>query len=332
VLFWRAFGWRALCVALVFIGASYPSRFYWTGGAYLRQDWLAASIAGVSLLRLGRHALGGAALTWAALLRIFPGFLAVPVLLRIGYRLLKQRKLEREGARFIIGCSLATAILVPASFVTGGGTSVYLHAKQNTAKHLETPLTNHMGLRTILAYSPSKSSRFTANYSLDDPFSVWKQARRDVFHSRRVLFALVVLATLVLLARAAIAVEAWVAAALGCSLIVVGAELTCYYYSFLARLAPLVLYRAEAGAAVVGLAAAGHLLASWRNSDDERYTLMSAASLLVVLLALAIAPRWFRRPAAETEPQEEDPEQPGRRTQRAHPAAARRRKRATASR
>ncbi|HEY0711938.1 MAG TPA: discoidin domain-containing protein, partial [Polyangia bacterium] len=37
---WWAFGWRALCVSLLVFATNFPSRFYWTGGAFLRWDWL----------------------------------------------------------------------------------------------------------------------------------------------------------------------------------------------------------------------------------------------------------------------------------------------------
>ncbi|HEX4404008.1 MAG TPA: hypothetical protein VH560_04220, partial [Polyangia bacterium] len=37
---WWAFGWRVLCVALAVFATDFPCRFYWTGGAFLRWDWL----------------------------------------------------------------------------------------------------------------------------------------------------------------------------------------------------------------------------------------------------------------------------------------------------
>ena len=35
-----AFGWRVMAVATVFWGCNAPANFYWTGGAFLRQDWI----------------------------------------------------------------------------------------------------------------------------------------------------------------------------------------------------------------------------------------------------------------------------------------------------
>jgi hypothetical protein len=69
---WWAFGWRVLSVALLVFATNFPSRFYWTGGSYLRWDWLFYLTAGVCCLRKDRPMLGGAALAYSTLLRVFP--------------------------------------------------------------------------------------------------------------------------------------------------------------------------------------------------------------------------------------------------------------------
>ncbi len=76
VLVW-AFGVPGAAVALLVLATDFPARFFWTGGAYLRWDWLFFTVAAVACLRRGRPFLGGAAFAYAALLRIFPIFLAV---------------------------------------------------------------------------------------------------------------------------------------------------------------------------------------------------------------------------------------------------------------
>jgi hypothetical protein len=40
-----AFGWRVAMVVLLFLGTEIPGRFLWTGGAFLRHDWLSGSWA-----------------------------------------------------------------------------------------------------------------------------------------------------------------------------------------------------------------------------------------------------------------------------------------------
>ena len=73
-LIWWAFGWRTLAVALCVFATNFPSRFYWTGGAYLRWDWLFYLAGGVALLRKQKYFAGGLFLSYSTLLRVFPVF------------------------------------------------------------------------------------------------------------------------------------------------------------------------------------------------------------------------------------------------------------------
>jgi hypothetical protein len=84
-----AFGWRVLAVALLVFATNFPSRFYWTGGSFLRWDWLFYLVAGIACLRRERFALGGAALAYAAALRIFPVFLFIRAGARAGLAFLR---------------------------------------------------------------------------------------------------------------------------------------------------------------------------------------------------------------------------------------------------
>jgi hypothetical protein len=38
MLVW-AFGWRTTAIGVLFWGCNKAADFYWTGGAFLRQDW-----------------------------------------------------------------------------------------------------------------------------------------------------------------------------------------------------------------------------------------------------------------------------------------------------
>ena len=58
-MIWWAFGWRTVCVALAVFATNFPSRFYWTGGAFLRWDWLFYFVGGVCLVKKEQPFLGG---------------------------------------------------------------------------------------------------------------------------------------------------------------------------------------------------------------------------------------------------------------------------------
>jgi hypothetical protein len=254
-LIWWAFGWRTLAVALCVFATNFPSRFYWTGGAYLRWDWLFYLAGGVALLRKQKYFAGGLFLSYSTLLRVFPVFLFVGPLMVLVQEYLKTRKIDPRYRSLIAGAALGVAVLVPLSLVKTGGIQAYVHFKQNSEKHTSTPLTNYMGLRTLIAYAPSEAGRFMKNDRLDDPWGPWKLARLRTFHERKFLFAIAALGFATLLWFAVRGAEPWVACALSATLIAVGVELTCYYYSFLIVVALLYDKRKEAGAMLLAVTA-----------------------------------------------------------------------------
>jgi hypothetical protein len=311
-LLWWAFGWRAASVALLVFATNYPSRWTWTGGSYLRWDWLFWTGAGVCLVKKEKYLWAGATIAYAALLRIFPGFLFVAPLITLIVQYVKTRTWDRRFVRLFAGAALAVAILVPISFATSGGPSIYPEFLRNTAKHAETPLTNNMGLRTVVAFRPAQTADRMNAPSMTDPWSRWKQARLRAFHEALPLYVSLVICYLVLIALAIRGVHPWVTVALSSTVIAFGSELTCYYYAFL--LIPALLYAVvprvgewllclTALTSFIGWAPIEHvptwmqrlLPAGVRNSPvitslgmpkglDEQYTWMSLATLIVFVL------------------------------------------------
>jgi len=322
-----AFGWRTTCVALAVFATNFPSRFYWTGGAFLRWDWLFYFVAGVCLIKKDRFMLGGFFLGYSTLLRIFPLLLFSGPLLVLAIQLWGKRspdrpwwkpepptvaegesaarawgramvaRADRRYVRILLGAALAVATLVPISFATSSGINGYKAFAFNTRKHKETPLTNHMGLRTVVTYSTSEAGRSLQNSRAEDPWGVWKRAKVETFKRRLPLYLLFVAGFVgMLFAALRFNAEPWVACAMGTMFIAVGIELTCYYYSFLFATTFLYYKRKEAGAILLGVTAAtGFIdwaptkylpatgpLANFRLSQwlDEQYMLMSVATLV----------------------------------------------------
>ena len=255
-------------MALLVFATFFPSRFFWTGGAFLRWDWLFYTVAAVACLKKGRPWLGGMALGYAALLRIFPGLLAAgPAAARgrdgscaTACGTACRRPEVRAHLRFLAGAALAAAILVPASLVATGGPGAYSAFLANTRKHQATPLTNHMGLRTVVAYRPSEvGRRLIAESAAPIPGCAGRRRGWRPGISRGRLAALLAAAALFLLGRAALRrPEPWIAAALGTLWIAFAVELTSYYYAFL--LVPALLWT-EKKAAGIALLDPGGLLA-----------------------------------------------------------------------
>ena len=308
LLVWWAFGWRVLTIGLIAFSTNFPSRWYWTGGSLLRWDWLFWMVTSVCLLKKERYFYAGMCLAYSTLLRIFPVFLFVAPLIAFGYHYFKHKQIEKRFLRFFTGAAVAVALLVPISVVTSGGPQAYPAFIRNTIKHSETPLTNYMGLRTVVNYRPSEVGRLMRNDSLVDPWSRWKDARLKSFREAMPLFVGIIICYLVLVGLAVRGVDPWVAVALSSTFIAFGVELTCYYYAFIIVPALLFAVHQSAGkwllavtaftqfigwAPIQGLPSwLGKILpASWRNAPafrnfgmptglDEQYTWMALATLV----------------------------------------------------
>ncbi len=212
-----AFGWRTVCAGMIFFGCEYPGRYWWTGGAFLRTDWLCLTVASVCLMKRERPLAAGFALGWATLLRVFPGFLGVALLAQLVGVCVRAKKLVVPAwlGRFVAGAALAAALLVPLASLRLRGQDSWLAFVHNSQKHLNTPVRNNMGLKSVLAYDADLRSARTFDASRPDVWDKWKQAQRDTFARRKPIYWLLVAAALVLFGAALATEPAWVALALG---------------------------------------------------------------------------------------------------------------------
>jgi hypothetical protein len=300
-----AFGWRTLCVALLYWGTNYPAQYGWVGGAYLRQLELAALLVAICCLRRGRPGGAGALLMLAGLVRVYPALAFAGVALRAAWDAVGARRLALAPAhrRFALGALASAALLVPLSGVAAGGLGAWRDFAENSRVLLGTPLRNHVGLRSLLSVHPAVSAYASLDPALEDPFAPWKEARRRVFAERRALFAAGVAGFLVLLAAAVRRAEDWSATVLALGLVPVALELTCYYWALLACYALLWDRSPWGGAALCALSALGWAIADRLVWFDEVFPWISLATLAFVVFATAAglaAPR--ARPAGALRP------------------------------
>jgi hypothetical protein len=211
-------------------------------------------------------------------------------------------RVDRRFVSILAGAALALAILVPISLVTSNGIAGYRAFAFNTQKHKETPLTNYMGLRTVVAYSPSEAGRVMKDDRQEDPWGPWKRQKLRTFHARFGLYLLLAGGFVVLLYQALRDAEPWVACSLGAMMMAVGVELTCYYYSFLFAITLLYHKRREAGVILLGMTALTGIIdwsptryipdvkpwmgLKWSQWLDEQYMAMSIATLLAFVWIL----------------------------------------------
>lgn len=274
-MFYWAFGFRIMAVATVFWGCNAPANFYWTGGAFLRQDWLFMLVAAVCCARKRKFALAGGALMWSALLRVFPivffGGWALMVLFALVKRLRfgttgeptaqKPIKLEGPGPlkylhpdhrRLILGVIVAAGVLIPASIAVCGADSYKQFYNHTISVHGKTPLTNTMGLETMVEHTWDNRMRFMRDDNMDDPFKGWKEGRLEQFKQIKPLFLAIILGVGLWTAWALRRTQAlWIGLGLTCCLVISLTNLTCYYYSLFMAAPALVAVRRQLGPPLV---------------------------------------------------------------------------------
>jgi hypothetical protein len=288
-----AFGWRAFAVAAIVWGCEGAADpYYWTGGAFLRQDWLFFTVLATCLARKRWFALAAGSLVLAALLRIFPGLLVIGWLVVAGWHVARHRRMAPNHLRMLVGGTIAAAILVGGSAGVLGKDS-YVAFYQHIALHDRTPLTNHMGMRVVLAHkwgSGQQSGRMehTEDAKLVDPFQLWKDMRVARYDRYRWVAYLIMVVTAAASIQVLRRVRAmWVAQALSVVWIILLAQLTNYYYGFLLCAVPLIRVRRDLELAFYGyvfVTQVVFLKASW---FDDRYTLQTYAALILSYLLIA---------------------------------------------
>jgi len=268
LLVW-AFGWETTAIGVVFWGCNKAADFYWTGGAFLRQDWWFFLVAALCLTKKKYFFLAGFALMWSGLLRIFPaiffGGWAIAIVIHAVMRARGVRKAEngKEGFvnwleprhwRLIGGAVLALAVLVPTSMVATRGPSepiygAYVGFYNHTLKGLQnTALTNHMGLESVMVHNWDSRMRFLRNDNHDDPFEGWKANRSARFKQMKPIYLAILLGigawTIWALRRTK---HLWLCIPLSLPLVCALSNMTCYYYSLFITLCALVHARKALG-------------------------------------------------------------------------------------
>lgn len=235
-IFWmiaRAYGLRTSAYCALLLGLGFLSRFYWTGGAALRFDWIFAVVTSLYCLRKRHFAGAGAVLGYAIAVRLFPLVMIVPFL---GW-CLSTRKVP---VRWMAGMAGALIVMTTWGGFTGRGADAYREAAAKLSTHRETSLANNIGLRTLFITSSDHiRGKLTNPDSLhesnviDEDYLRMSQDRRNLVLMSTLLFLLL---------------SFWVgmqakgpaqALTFGLLSIYAAGDLTCYYWVLLILL-PLV--------------------------------------------------------------------------------------------
>ena len=240
-LIW-AFGLPTAAFAVIATTASGGVDWSWAGGGMLRLDWLFMAVLSICAMKRGHYALAGAALGYAATLRVFPAIFALGPFFGLLYACHKrQLNLKVAYTKFLGGMVISVAVLIASAAAIYGGDSLRAFL-DNTRKHSAVVSTNNVGLRTVLTYNPDTVVRKTIDVRAEEAFIYWKweAAKADAKKKAVLLYVAIVAISLMFFVPAVISGGAWQAIALGATFVpFVWSELSNYYYLFLMIVATL---------------------------------------------------------------------------------------------
>ncbi|MET0592912.1 MAG: hypothetical protein ABW133_09450, partial [Polyangiaceae bacterium] len=255
------------------------------------------------LIRKRYYALGGASFAYSTLLRVFPGLLILGWIVVFVTHFVKHKKIAPQHLRVMVGGIAATAILIPVSIAFSGAHS-YPEFYKHIQVHNNTPLTNNMGLATVIAQGYDGRMEVVRDEKLLDPFSKWKDMRRERLKAflplRIVILAALALAFVKVVSRVK---SLWVAQALSLVWGVCAIEVTCYYYSMFILAAFLSRLRRGVEQWVLAVAGISNLLVVNRYLSyfyDLRYTWQSI--LFVVFAVSLLFAYWPKQKKKSTDP------------------------------
>jgi len=287
-----AFGYRVAALAAVFLGTQAAAEMPWTGGAFLRMDWLLAATAALCLMRKRHFFWAGAALAYASLLRVFPVLLWAGPAVLAARQLVRHRRLAAPLKRLALGGAVATALLVLPSLALSGP-QAWPEFMSHTRMHATTPISNHMSLRTLFSAAPE--TRLEAHHHpwLRPPVDTWTDARRDELAHNRTAYLVAAAAMVIAFAYVVMALRSvWLATGLGTVLIVTLTDPSCYYYAFFLLAVPVARARRSLEMAFLGLAGVSQLVISRYAWVDDRFWWLAGAYVAFAALLLVV----FARP------------------------------------
>jgi hypothetical protein len=283
VLGW-VFGLESACIAAGFWGVNALSVWGWTGGGFLRYDWVLWLVVGIAALRLNRPATAGIALGYAALLRVFPVLTLLGLGLKVLWDVASERSLApiRRQLRFASGLLAAGVLFLAASSFMAGSPRIWGEFAQNSRKHLATESANLVGMEVVLAYHHDTRLEVLRDPMALDPSAAWKQQLAASTRQARVPQWIISLGFVLLLALAVRETPDWAAAVLGLGMMAVFLKLSGYYYCAFLVFAALWPVSAGAGLALVSFAWLTNVVTGLWPAADTQFAWLSLSAVVFV--------------------------------------------------
>jgi hypothetical protein len=281
---WWGFGALPGVVAALFLGMGGFWSYHWVGGCIGRHTWLFFCALGFAFLAKNRPFSGGVALTLAGLLRLFPLVFVGAVGLGAIVQAIRYRRLETWARRFLAGTAVTFALgtAIPGAAVGFSAYPSFLHVFE---RHSHSPLSNQLGLSTLLSWTAGESTESLLDARLTNPYERWQNHRANRTTERRPLWAFAAAISL-----AMIVLSAWGGAtaaecgALSGLLLFTALPMTSYDYTWLVVLVALAERRPRVLPMLLAFALFTQALFVFGGETSEAQHLVGSLACLVLLV------------------------------------------------
>lgn len=115
-----AFGAEIALITMTFFYSVHFNHSMYIHGSFMRFDWMAFIMMGISTLKMGRYKSAGALLAYAGVVRLFPALLVFGLGCKWLWEIVEKRKIARKHFQFGGAYLLTVILLVGASATTFG--------------------------------------------------------------------------------------------------------------------------------------------------------------------------------------------------------------------
>jgi len=253
-----AFGWRRAALAAMWWHLYFGNTGILVGG-YFHFDWLFWTVLAVCLLKKDRWLLAGIVLAYPAMMRGFPGLLALGPGVLLVRALILRRRPQRRQVAFVVALVLSCGLLVGLGSTTARGFGAWTEWRSKIGLHADTHPTGRarVGLSYLFAHDVKR-----------DGWEPTVEERRAALDRRHVTIRVTKVVLLALLVAAMARRRPQDAVVLGLGVMLVALTMSRYYYSVLALLLTLnALDTRRIGNLVVALAMFGGLVLFYVSDD-----------------------------------------------------------------
>jgi hypothetical protein len=279
----RSFGPRVMLLSVALFGLTFGTR-YMMQGAFLRLDWLAATLLGVCALRHGRPASAGAAFAYASAVRLFPVvYFAGAVAVGLAQWLRGER--PHWLVRLVSGFAAVSLAAFIAGASTGRGFAAWSEFAANIDLHRRSWAPTRIGLDVLVGYGPESLASAVERRSWPRPPMPDRETAQALLDERRGAGLVLKLAFMALLAAVLWRASPWEGAVLGTVALFTLASAGSYYWIVLCvvplgRAPPAVLATLAIAAPLYALQRWEYL---WFGVLHMRFIWASFAVALVLL-------------------------------------------------